>query len=77
MNGKSAFFRSQFNIFKSFVEKCSLSTVRRAQDSLGKLMVHSYKDQVHIESVKIGEFNCAMLTPKDELSSGVMLYLHL
>ncbi len=76
MNGKSGFIRSQFNIFKPFVEKCSLSTVRRAQDSLGKLMVHSYKDQVDIELVRIGELNCAMLTPKDELSSGVMLYLH-
>lgn len=76
MNGKSAFIRSQLNIFKPFVDKWSLSTVRRAQDGLGKLMANSYKDQVHIGKIKVGEMNCAILTPKEELSNGVMLYLH-
>lgn len=76
MNRKRAFFRSQLNIFKPFVEKCSLSTVRRAQDSIGKLMANSYKDQVTVERVEVGNMTCAMLSPKDELSSGVVLYLH-
>ena len=76
MNSKRAFFKSQLNILKPFAAKCSLSTVRRAQDSIGKLMSVSYKEQVTVETVKVGEITCAMLTPKDELSNGVLLYLH-
>ena len=76
MNRKSTIFRSQLNIFKPFVAKASLSTVRRAQDGIGKLMANSYKDKVNVERIRIGEINCSVMTPKDELSSGVLLYLH-
>ncbi len=76
MSGKYALIRSQLGLFKPFVEKCSLSVVRRAQDNLGKLMAVSYKDQVSCEYIKIGDMSCAMLTPKEELSDGVILYLH-
>lgn len=76
MNGKSAFIRSQLNIFKHFIGKWSMSTVRRAQDSLGKLAGNSFKDQVRTERLRIGEINCALLFPKEELSNGIMLYLH-
>ena len=76
MNKKSAFYRSQLNIMKPFVEKCTLQTVRRAQDGIGKLMANSYKDQVRIEKTRVGNMNCAMLVPRDELSSAIILYLH-
>lgn len=76
MNGKTTFFRSQLNIFKPFVDKCSLATVRRAQDSIGKLMANSYKEQVAIEKIKVEEIVCAMLTPHDVLTDGVIIYLH-
>ena len=76
MHRKHALYRSQLSIFKPFVEKCSLNTVRRAQDGIGKLMANSYKDQVSFERVDIGDIKCAMLSPKEELSSGVVLYLH-
>ncbi len=76
MNGKRAFYRSQLSIFKPFVEKCSLSTVRRAQDGVGKLMAGSYKDQVSVEHILVGDMRCVMLSPKDATSAGVMLYLH-
>ncbi len=76
MNHKRAFYRSQLNIAKPFVEKCSLQTIRHAQSGIGKLMVNSYKDQVKIEKISIGNMKCAMLSPKDELSGAVILYLH-
>ena len=63
MNGKRAFYRSQLSIFKPFVEKCSLSTVRRAQDGVGKLMAGSYKDQVSVEHILVGDMRCVMLSP--------------
>ena len=76
VNRKTAFIKSQLAISKPFVEKCSLSTVRRAHESVGRLKSNSYKDQTRIERVKIGSLNCAMITPKEELSDGVLLYIH-
>ena len=76
MSGKQAFIRSQLGLIKPFVERCSLSVVRKTQDSIGKLTAVSYKDQVRTENIKVGHLNCAMLTPADELSGGVILYLH-
>ena len=76
MNRKASVFRSQLNLLKPFVEKCSLATVRRGQDSIGKLMANSYRDYVSVEKIRVGEITCAMLTPKDELTGGVILYLH-
>ena len=76
MKAKYTILKSQLNLLKPFVEKCSLSVVRRSQDGVGKLMAGSYKDQVSKEIIKVGDLRCAMLTPKEELSGGVILYLH-
>lgn len=76
MKGKHTILKSQLSLLRPFVEKSSLSVIRRSQDNVGKLMAGSYKDQVSIEHVRVGDLRCAMLTPKDELSSGVILYLH-
>ena len=76
VNPKSAFFRSQLNIVKPFAAKCSLGIVRRTQDNIGKLMANSCKDHVNFKYVRLGHLDCAMLTPKELLSDGVVLYLH-
>ncbi len=76
MKGKHTILKSQLSLLKPFVEKCSLSVVRKSQDGVGKLMAGSYKDQVSKDIVSVGELRCAMLTPKEELSDGVILYLH-
>lgn len=76
MNGKRAFYRSQLSLLMPLVDRVSLNLVRRTQDKIGRLMAHSYKDCVDCENVKVGEINCAMLTPREELSGGVILYLH-
>ena len=39
-------------------------------------MARSSKEQVERRFFQIGHINCAMLTPKEELSNGVILYLH-
>jgi len=39
-------------------------------------MVSLHKNYVDTEYVSVGEISCAMLTPKDELSTGIILYLH-
>lgn len=76
MNHKQNFIRSQLAILKPIVSKCSIETVRRGQESVGRLMARNYKDYVSIEYAMVGEMKCAMLTPKEELSGGVILYMH-
>ncbi len=71
-----AFLRSQLILLKPFTAKCSLGVVRKAQDKLGKLMAFGHKSEVTCEDVSVGELPCAMITPKDELSHGVVLYIH-
>ena len=71
-----AFLRLQLILLKPFTAKCSLGVVRKAQDKLGKLMAFGHKSEVNCEDVYVGELPCAMITPKDELSHGVVLYLH-
>lgn len=76
MKGMTAFIRSQLNLIMPFTAKCSLSTVRRAQDKIGKLMAAGHKNDVISEAVNVNNLNCAMITPKDLISTGVILYLH-
>lgn len=76
MSGKSALYKSQLNFLKPFVSKCPLATVRRTQDSIGRLMANSYKNRVKIDKIKVGDMVCAMVTPNDILSDGIVLYLH-
>ena len=76
MKTKSAKYRSQLYLLKPLAERCPLYVVRKTQDSVGRLMANSYKNEVKIKKVRVGEINCALLTPKEVLSGGVILYLH-
>lgn len=76
MKRKTAILRSQISLLKPFISNCSLGVVRRGQDKIGKLMAISHKNEVTCENIRVGELECAMLTPKDELSAGVILYIH-
>lgn len=76
MNRKHTLIRSQLSILKPIVSKWSLGTVRRAQEKVGRLMAGNYKNDVQIEYITVGNMKCAMLTPKEELSGGVALYIH-
>ena len=39
-------------------------------------MTNAYKKEVRAEDFTIGSMPCSMITPRDELSDGVILYLH-
>ncbi|MBQ9131360.1 MAG: alpha/beta hydrolase fold domain-containing protein, partial [Clostridia bacterium] len=67
---------SQLLLAKPFIANCSLETARRGQEKLGLLMAHTHKGEVTCEDFTVGSVPCAMLTPKNELSTGVILYLH-
>ena len=73
---RRALYRSQLTLLKPFAAKCPLSVVRKTQDSIGRLVTNSYKSQVKINRIKVGDINCALLTPGEDLSGGIILYLH-
>ena len=73
---KQAFLRSQLTLLKPFLSNCSLATVRRGQDQLGRLMAGTQKGEVRCEDFTLGQIDCSMLVPRDEISGGVILYLH-
>lgn len=76
MDGKHSFLKSRLSMINPPVEKCSLAAIRRSQESIGKIMTNSCRDRVSTERIKVDGINCAMLTPKLELSGGVVLYIH-
>ena len=76
MKKKNSFLRSQLLLLKPFISGCSLQSARKWQDKIGELMTSVHKDYVDSEEIKVGEINCAMQIPRDEVSSGVILYLH-
>lgn len=63
-------------LLKPFIENCSLSVARRGQEQIGKLMANSHRDEVSYSDFKVGNIECTEITPRDELSAGVILYLH-
>ena len=76
MNPIAKLMRSQLTLLKPFLSSCSLSTARKGQDKLGKLMATSLKSDVTYEDMRIGRFECSMIYPRDEVTGAVVLYLH-
>jgi len=68
--------RSQLMLLKPFLSSCSLATARKGQEKIGKLMAHSHKNDVEYEDIIIGAVKASLIRPKDEVSSGIILYLH-
>ena len=68
--------RTQMSLFKPIIEKSSISAVRKGQDAIGSLLASFQKSEVEYEDCRVAEMECSMITPIDELSAGVILYLH-
>ena len=64
------------SLIKPIIEKSSLSAVRKGQDAIGSLLASFQKSEVEYDEFRIAEMECSMITPKDEISAGVILYLH-
>ena len=76
MDSKHSFLKSRLALLNQPVEKSSLAAIRRSQESIGRIIANSCRDRVNTERIRVGKINCAMLTPKVELSGGVVLYIH-
>ena len=76
MKKKNGLLRSQLQLLKPFISSCSLATARRGQDKIGKLMALPHREDCSSLDILVGDIPCAMITPHDEVSHGVILYLH-
>ena len=74
LSGK--FVRSQLALLKPLRNESSIASARRGQEVLGRLMYHVSKKRIKTDNFTVDSIPCAMVTPLDELSSGVILYLH-
>lgn len=70
------FVRFQLSLFKPFASTCSLEAAREGQDKLGALLASLSKNDVVYRDIRLLECDASMITPKDELSGGIVLYLH-
>lgn len=68
--------RAQLTMLRPILDNCSLATSRKGQEKMGKLMARAHKDEITTEDFTLGHLACAMILPNDEVSSGVVLYLH-
>ncbi|MBO5313488.1 MAG: alpha/beta hydrolase fold domain-containing protein [Clostridia bacterium] len=76
MRAFTRFLRTQLGFFKGFISNCSLETARKAQDRLGKLMASMHRSDVTYEDIMIGEMEASVITPRDLVSNGIILYIH-
>ena len=68
--------RSRLSLLKPFIAGCSLTTARVWQERVGKLMSATNRSDVTFEDFTIGDMPACMVKPKDEVSAGIILYLH-
>ena len=58
------------------LENCSLTTLRKGQNTIGDLMSGVHKKQTVVKEHDFGNFKGAWVIPRDERRDGVILYLH-
>ena len=68
--------RSRLSLLKPFIAGCSLTTARVWQERVGKLMSATNRSDVTFEDFTIGDMPACMVKPRDEVSAGIILYLH-
>ncbi|MBO5286610.1 MAG: alpha/beta hydrolase fold domain-containing protein [Clostridia bacterium] len=70
------FLRAQLGLIKPLLANTSLESIRKGQERIGRLMASSHKAQVVYDDFKIGNLDASIITPKDEVSNGIILYIH-
>ena len=76
MKFSDKFIRRQLEITKSFADGASLDTARGIQDKLGKILQFANRRDTVIKDEIFGGVPGAIVIPRDEVRSGVILYLH-
>ncbi len=76
MKFSDKFVRSQLELTKPIAGASSLDTARAVQDKLGRILRFVNRHQIVVKDESFGGVPGAMIIPRDELRSGIILYLH-
>ncbi len=68
--------RAQLELMRPFVQNSPLEFARSGQDRLGKLMFNVKRRSVVAQDRPFEKFEAAWILPRDEVRTGVILYLH-
>ncbi len=72
----SKLLRTQLELLRPFVQSSPLELSRSGQDKLGKLMFTVKRRSIVVQDRPFDKFEAAWILPRDEVRSGVILYLH-
>ncbi len=75
-NLSEKFIRAQLLLAAPIIKGCSLETVRKWQNTVGKLMSYPHRSDLRYEKRTTGNCESEWIFPKDKHCSGVILYLH-
>ncbi len=68
--------RSQLNMLRPLVEKCSLETARKWQNKIGAMGAARNGKKVTVKKQSFENFDGAWIIPSDERRSGIIMYIH-
>lgn len=72
----SKLLRAQLELMRPYVQSSPLEFSRNMQDKLGKLMFTVKRRSIVVQDRPFENFNAAIIMPRDEIRTGVILYLH-
>ena len=70
------FVRANFMLLKPLFNESAPENERHSMATIGKLLSRMGKSKVDVSEYAVNGLTVAMVSPKDELSRGVILYLH-
>ncbi len=76
MKFSDKFVRSQLELTKPIAGATGIDTARAVQDKLGRILRFVNRHQIVVKEESFGGVSGAMIIPRDELRSGIILYLH-
>ncbi|MBQ8623758.1 MAG: alpha/beta hydrolase fold domain-containing protein [Oscillospiraceae bacterium] len=75
-NLSEKFIRAQLSLARPIISSFSLETVRKWQDTLGKLMSFTHRSDLRYEKRATGNCESEWIIPNGKSCAGVILYLH-
>lgn len=76
MKFSDKFIRSQLEFTKPIVDSSRLEVARSLQDRLGRILRFVNRRLIVIKNEKFDTVPAAMIVPRDEVRTGIILYLH-
>ncbi len=76
MKFSDKFVRSQLELAKPIADQTGIETARAMQDRLGRILRFVNRRKIVVKNEEFGGVKGALILPRDEVRSGIILYLH-